>query len=503
MAELLKREGFEAYTASDYDSACSFIESNEVDAALVDIVLPHESGITLLKKLNRREPYIPVIMMTGELNLSQVPEIVRAGAYDFLSKPVVKDVLVKAVTRAVEKKRLTDETRSLERQVKEHAEQLKRVVGERTRELAEAHDFLNTVLDSSTEHAIIAIDLEGRVTLFNRGAELMFGYNARDALGKVLSELITNSSNPDETPFLDRARRAELEGAHQEEMELRRANQTTLVASITMTPIRAQTVNPLGYVGVIKDLTNERQNEEHLQQMRDRLTRQEKIAALGRMAAQVAHEVKNPLAGLRLYSMHLKSKIGGKVPASEESLVDKIVEGIDHLSNTCERVLSFARPIKVTPRPENLNSIVAASLSLVAPQLSAKKIKIDMNLDDAAPHALLDEAAMRSTLINLLLNAIQAMDEGGELKVSTRAVENVLRVEIADTGRGMTDEQAKHLFEPFYTTKDEGLGLGLFFAATIIEQHSGSVEVKTQAGKGTEIAITLPAERGKSDGACG
>lgn len=393
--------------------------------------------------------------------------------------------------------------RKRQRQIKQHSEQLELAVAQRTRELAEAHDFLNTVLDSSTEHAIIAIDTEGRVTLFNRGAELMFGYSAHDAMGKVLSELIASHFNPGERPFLSWGGRAEVEGRHQEEVELRRADQGRLIASVTMTPIRAQTVRPLGYVGIIKDLTNERHNEERLRQMRERLVRHEKIAALGRMAAQVAHEVKNPLAGLRLYSLHLKGKIAGKIPAGEEVLVDKIIDGIDQLSDTCEQVLSFARPIRVTPRPVDLNSIIAASLALVEPQLSAKKIKVELNLSEPPARALLDEAAMRSTLINLLLNSIQAMSEGGELKVSSATADQGLRVEIADTGCGMTEEQAKHMFEPFYTTKSHGLGLGLFFAAAIIEEHNGSVDVKSQAGKGTEITITLPLGKGKADGVSG
>lgn len=501
MAELLKREGFEVLTASDFDSAISAVENNEVDAALVDIVLPQKSGIAFLKALHLRESYIPVIMTTGEPNISQIPEIVRAGAYDFLSKPVVKEALISAVTKAVEKKRLTEEKRSLEQQIKQHAERLELAVAERTRELAEAHDFLNTVLESSTEHAIIAIDAEGRVTLFNRGAELMFGYSAHDAMGKVLSELIASHFDPGERPFLSWGGRSEVEGQHQEEVELRRADQGRLIASVTMTPIRVQTPRPLGYVGIIKDLTSERQNEEGLRQMRERLMRHEKIAALGRMAAQVAHEVKNPLAGLRLYSLHLKGKIAGNIPAAEEKLVDKIIDGIDQLSDTCERVLSFARPITLAPRPVDLNQIISASLALVEPQLTAKRIKVELNLREVGARALLDEAAMRSTLINLMLNSIQAMSEGGELKVSTATDDQGLRVEIADSGCGMTEEQAKHMFEPFFTTKSQGLGLGLFFSATIIEQHSGSVDVKSQAGKGTEITIRLPLERGKADGA--
>ena len=184
MAELLKREGYDALTASDFDSALSILDSNRLDAAIVDIILPRKSGIELLKELSTREPSIPVIMITGEPNISQIPEIVRAGAYDFISKPVTKDALLKVVSKAVEKKRLVDETRRLQDQVKHHAEQLEMTVARRTRELAEAHKFLNIVLDSSTEYALVAIDKDGRITLFNRGAELIFGHSAEEIKGR-------------------------------------------------------------------------------------------------------------------------------------------------------------------------------------------------------------------------------------------------------------------------------------------------------------------------------
>jgi len=135
--------------------------------------------------------------------------------------------------------------------------------------------------------------------------------------------------------------------------------------------------------------------------------------------------------------------------------------------------------------------------------LRSKNINVVLNLNSSGAPGKVDEAAMRSTLINLMLNSIHAMSQGGELKVSTTTGDQRLLVEIADTGCGMTEEQTKHMFEPFYTTKSQGLGLGLFFAATVIEQHSGTVEVRSTPRKGTQIAIKLPLERGRADGARG
>ena len=128
MAEFLKRGGYEVLTASDFDSAMTALGGPEIDAAVIDIVLPGKSGVELLKELSSRATYLPVVMITGEPNPSLIPEIVRAGAYDFIAKPILKEALIKAVSRAVEKKRLVDEKGRLEQEIKRHAESLRRVL---------------------------------------------------------------------------------------------------------------------------------------------------------------------------------------------------------------------------------------------------------------------------------------------------------------------------------------------------------------------------------------
>jgi PAS domain S-box-containing protein len=247
------------------------------------------------------------------------------------------------------------------------------------------------------------------------------------------------------------------------------------------------------FILIVRDLTEKKQLEAEKQTMEAKFARNEKIAALGRMAAQVAHEVKNPLAGLQLYSMHLKSKIGGKLPPEQESLVDKIIDGITKLSDTTERVLAFGRPISVSRHRADLNRLITDSLPLLDPQVTAKNIKVEFRPCDPAAYAYVDEAAMRSVFVNLALNAIDSTNQGGSLKIVNSICCGQLRMEITDTGRGMTDEQLKNLFEPFYTTKSQGLGLGMSFVAKVIELHNGRITVKSQVGGGTRITITLPA----------
>ena len=370
MGEFLKRAGYSVLTAADYDSAVVH-KVEDLDVAVIDINLPGKSGIQLLQKIRDAQIYVPVIMITGEPNLSVIPEIVRAGAYDFIAKPIVKDVLLNAVGRAAEKKRLTDEQRRLEQELKRYSEELEMRVDERTAELIETH-----------------------------------------------KQLVT----------------------------------------------------------------------------------QERIAALGRAAAQVAHEVKNPLAGLLLYSMHLKSK-AANFSESEAYLVDKIVETINHLNSRVEQILGFARPVNLTLQPGNFNQIINDILELLRPQLTANKAEVRLSLGQQAAYSMMDEASMRGALMNLILNAIEAMPGGGTLSITVEQIDETLRIEIADTGPGIGEEEAKKIFEPFYTTKEQGLGLGMPYARKIIDQHRGTISLSSKPGEGTRISIALPAGQNEGDDA--
>lgn len=363
VAEFLRRDGYEVAAAPDLEAAAALDEG--VDVAVVDVNLPDGSGIDLLRRLGQREPYVPVIIITGEPQLARISEIIRAGAYDFLVKPIYKDVLLKAVSRAAEKKRLADEKRRLEGEIRRHAEELERRVEERTAELVEVY--------------------------------------------RVLAQ-------------------------------------------------------------------------------------QEKVAALGRVAAQVAHEVKNPLAGLLLYALHLKSKTEGRLAEPESALLDKIVATINHLTSTCEQILSFARPVQLAPRRTDLNLVVSDVLQLLEPHLAGSRVHARADLDPGGAFGALDESSLRSALMNLTLNAVEAMPSGGELCVRTRAGAGSLVAEIRDTGTGMTGEQVRSIFEPFYTTKPKGLGLGLPFAKKVVEEHGGKIAVESRAGEGTTIRVTLPAQ---------
>ena len=234
------------------------------------------------------------------------------------------------------------------------------------------------------------------------------------------------------------------------------------------------------------------QQQRRLVEAHERLAHNEKIATLGRVAAQVAHEVRNPLAGLLLYSLHLKGKVAGILADGELQLVDKIIDTVNHLTSTTDHILNFDRPVDLAPRWVDLNKVSADVIQLLKTQISANGIDARLDLCDSGVAGMLDEASISGALLNLVLNAVQAMPDGGRLTITSGAEGSLLWLVISDTGVGISQEQVKHIFEPFNTTKSRGLGLGMPYAQKIIEQHAGRISLESQPGKGTQVRIELP-----------
>lgn len=232
--------------------------------------------------------------------------------------------------------------------------------------------------------------------------------------------------------------------------------------------------------------------QKRLVEAHEKLAHSEKIATLGSVAAQVAHEVRNPLAGLLLYSEHLKGKIAGKVSDGEVELVDKIIHTVNNLTSTTEQILNYARPIKLAPRKVDLNSVAQDVVQLLSTEIAANRVETQLKLSKSPVEGMLDEASIRSAVLNLVLNAVQSMPNGGRLEISTGTDGESLWLVITDTGTGMSPDQITKIFEPFSTTKSRGLGLGMPYAQKIFEHHGGRILVHSELKKGTQVRLELP-----------
>jgi PAS domain S-box-containing protein len=491
MAEFLKRQGYDTLTACDYDSAVDVLDTRKIDVAVVDIVLSGKSGIELGKRISHSDSYIPVLLITGQPNLERIPEILRAGACDYLPKPVLKDDLIQAVSRAVDLKRTADEKQRSAREARNRATRLQADLEERDSELSAAAEMLKAVLDRSNEYAVLAIDGRGIISLFNQTASELFKEAAEDALGRAFSHLFAGypARNRD---LADCVAPGDGNGTRLGEADLRRVDGSIFRASLTATPIRAASGELRGYLVVVRDLASVARKQDGAGRQMNSAAQPEGIVALGRAAAQIAHEVKNPLTGLRLYSADLKSKLTSNPQKGQIELVDKIITTLNHLSGVVERTLDFARPVSLKPVSSDLRRVIEDALSLVETELASKRILVERDFPAEESTCFVDELYIRLAVTNLMLNAIQAMSAGGRLSVRLSSERQTFALVIEDNGCGISAEQLDRIFEPFYSTKGRGLGLGLPFTKNIIEHHHGTIAITSRQGSGTRATISLP-----------
>jgi two-component system, NtrC family, sensor histidine kinase HydH len=239
-----------------------------------------------------------------------------------------------------------------------------------------------------------------------------------------------------------------------------------------------------------RNLSRERQQRE---QLGEELRRAEHFAALGKLLAGVAHEVRNPLAAIRS-TVQLYQRL--PETRRDPSALDTILHGVDRLNALVSRLLFFMRSGHEERRPVDVNAIVRETISLLHAQADSQHVALQTELASDLPPLLGSMQALQQVVLNLMTNALQAMPDGGTLRCRTRWLEGPPRIElsIADTGPGIAAAELPHLFEPFHTTRPEGTGLGLALCREIVQQHGGRIELERQEGWGAVFRVTLPFE---------
>ena len=228
--------------------------------------------------------------------------------------------------------------------------------------------------------------------------------------------------------------------------------------------------------------------ERELRAQGEALLRSERLAAIGRIAAQITHEIRNPLSSISLNA----EELGERAPDARE-LCDAIVREVDRLTGITEEYLRFARLPKPQLQRADVNETVRDLLDFVRPELEAGGVRVTTSLSPGLPRVLADVAQLRQLLLNLLRNAREAMPSGGSLHVATRSDEGLVSLEIHDTGQGISPERMERIFDPFFTTKARGTGLGLAMAQEIAQEHGGQLLCESVAGEGTVFTLRLPA----------
>ncbi|MGC3958026.1 MAG: ATP-binding protein [Verrucomicrobiota bacterium] len=237
---------------------------------------------------------------------------------------------------------------------------------------------------------------------------------------------------------------------------------------------------------------------ERLVDAEEQMRQNEKLSALGLLAAEVAHEIRNPLTVMKMLYHSLDLKFPAKDPRAQDARL--MGEKIEHLNKIVERILDFARTTEPKLVPVDLNAVIGELSLLVRHKLANQGVKLVRKLQDDLPEVLGDAMQLEQAFLNLILNASEAMPDGGTLTLVTRYVDQggngIVEVEVADTGEGMSEEQCSKAFRSVLnTTKAKGTGLGLAIVGRTIETHGGELDIKSELGRGTAIRLIFPARR--------
>ena len=333
----------------------------------------------------------------------------------------------------------------------------------------------------SIRSGVVTTDLQGRIYTFNKAAEEITGYHEMDVRGQEASILFGDIS----ADIRQSLRAAETgQASPRFEANCLTADGLRLRLGFGISPLFAESGETTGIIITFQDLTQIRALEETSR-------RQDRLAAIGRMAASIAHEIRNPLAAMRGSIQMLRSEMNGD--SSQAELMEIILRESDRLNRIISDFLNYARPRSVVLSQVDLGELLRETFTLMrhSPEIAAQQI-LEENLPRDPLFAEVDAAQLRQVFWNLTRNALQAMPDGGTLQAQLkRNSDGRLQINFADTGRGMSPEQVEHLFEPFSSTTG-GSGLGLSIVYQIIRDHGGTINVRSREGQGTTITIELP-----------
>jgi two-component system sensor kinase FixL len=351
-------------------------------------------------------------------------------------------------------------------------------------ELRQKQEINSGIINSATD-AIITINEDHLIVGYNQGAERMFGYTRREALGQDLNIIIPPAYRGEHRSYVRRyvaTREARMIGRHVRLKAMRRdGSEFPMSISFSVAEIR----DALYFTGIIRDITE-------YQEMADRVLQTERLAAVGNTVTHIAHEIKNPLLIIGGFARQLL-----KVPELDDKARHKLsimAEEVSHLEEMVAEMREFVRRPSVQKRPGQLGEALRKALDLFQDALEENHIEARLVEKTPLPPVPFDANQLHQVFINLIKNALEAMPEGGKITITSRVRGASAEINITDTGEGMTPEVAANIFQPYFTTKEKGTGLGLANCQSIIQEHGGSILVDSHPGRGTTFTILLPLE---------
>ncbi|MBS0172211.1 MAG: PAS domain S-box protein [Nitrospira sp.] len=452
------------------EQALGYSEPQVVGRSILDVVPPlhHEDMRALLAKIHSGERQVP----TQEITVRDA-----AGK----DTPVEMDlILVRGSDHTwvmVQLRDITDRKR-LERQMHTYQQELEAKVSERTREIEETKQYLENLLENAND-VIYTLDSEQCFTYVNSKI-LSWGYAKEDLLGRPYLGLLSKRHR-------GRRLKSTLDiGVKQVyEVEVLTKSGEPRSVMVSVSPLHGVDGEILGVLGIARDMTETKKLE---QQIRN----SEKLASVGKLAAGVAHEINNPLGGILncLYNM----RKGTLSPARQEEYLASMEDGLRRVQRIVRQLLDFSQQHNPELALADMNHVVNRVLLLTDHLFVPHRVRLETVLAPDLPEIMIDRHMMEQVLMNLVLNAIQAMRSGGVLTISTVVEEAHCLVRVRDSGCGISSSVLPRIFDPFFTTKNEGegTGLGLSVSLGIVERHGGRILVESEVGKGTTFTVSIP-----------
>ncbi|MCD4720831.1 MAG: PAS domain S-box protein [Desulfobacula sp.] len=360
-------------------------------------------------------------------------------------------------------------------------------------EIKEAHDFLDKII-SCSPNAIMAMDMKGVIRLWNQGAEEIFGVKSVQVIGKMSIQQIFSKKVAKKVMEMMRDEKFGGKGRlNSYPLNFKKDAGELVEGNLSVSILYDEKGNELATVGLFVDLKERLQTERDLSAARQHLLQSEKLAAMGRLTSQIAHELNNPLFGIMNTLELMKTEISPQ--NKRRKLLDMSLSEIERLADMLKKMLSFSKPVQEERVEIDINVIIDELMLLYEKRFRENSIKVNLDLVENPGAILASKDQLRQVFINMFSNAMYAMPDGGDLEISTKIVSKKLYITVKDTGTGIKSAHIKKIFDSFFTTKTEsvqGVGLGLSVCYGFIKDHGGDIVVESEEGQWTKFAIILP-----------
>ena len=329
---------------------------------------------------------------------------------------------------------------------------------------------------------LLAIDADERIASFNQAAESVLKLSSSSAMGKRPTEILPQPLSE----FFNQLQTRQ--GLIDKELDCPVKDGKMIPLEVIGTSLKGEEDSAVSWVILFRDLTE-------IQHLKKEIARTQRLASIGRLAAGVAHEIRNPLSSIKGFATYFKERYR-EIPEDHKT-AEIMIQEVERLDRVIGQLLEFARPMNIQKKTASLEDVIKDSLKMVEAEAHQKGISVDFSSDPQIKEMRIDSDRIRQVLLNLYLNAIEAMESGGALSVELRQDDDTgrFRIIVSDSGTGIKHKDLPHLFDPYFTTKPSGTGLGLAIVHKIIESHGGEVSVESRYGEGATVTIRLPYDR--------